>query len=240
MTTRRIASLLAAFALTAASTGRGGQQPQASRGALPRVVVAVEGLAEDIQADLDTLGWTVARAKLAQLQASRSTLRTAVLADRAPPAGSKASKPPGTGKSNAAKVASYDAALDALATQIGRRDRLASLESANRMSRVLLAVAADYDLTVPVQVGLLDVAGRDAIYRAEAGLWQEASASVAELRAQYAAVQAHIVMKDAALNGRLAQRLTALDAAVSAKSATRVRTVATGLLGDVDLVERTY
>ena len=44
----------------------------------------------------------------------------------------------------------------------------------------------------------------------------------------------------ARLNARLAQRLTALDAAVSAKNATRVRTVATGLLDDVDLVERTY
>lgn len=223
MTARRIASLLAAFALTAAAcTGRRGQRPPASHGAVPPVVVAAEGLAEDIQADLDTLGWMAARTKLAQLQASRSALRTAVLADRA------------------ANVASYEAALDSLTTQISRRDRLASLESANRMSRALLALAADHDLTVPVQVGLLDVAGREAIYRAEGEHWQDASASVADLRVHYAAVQAHVAMKDAALNERLARRLTALDAAVSAKDATRVRTVATGLLNDVDSLERTY
>lgn len=214
MTTRRIASPLAVFALTvAACTSLWGQKPRASLGALPPVVVAAEGLAEDIQADLDTLGWSAARAKLAQLQASRSALRAS---------------------------ARYEAALDSLATQMGRRDRLAALVSANGMSRALLAVAADYDLTVPVQVGLLDVAGRDVIYRAEAGDWQQVSVSMAELRAQYAAVQAHVATKDATLNGRLGQRLTALDAAVSAKSATRVRTVATGLLDDVDLVERTY
>jgi hypothetical protein len=139
-----------------------------------------------------------------------------------------------------ATLASYEAALDSLAAQIGRRDRLASLQSANRMTRVLLAVAANYDLTVPVQVGLLDVAGRDAIYRAEAGDWQAVAASVAELRTQYAVVQAHVAGKDAALSARLAQRLTDLEAAVSAKEATRVRTLATALLEDVDLAERTY
>lgn len=228
MTTRRIASLLAAFALTAAACkGTGGQKPpppplQAGHGVLPPVVVAAEGLAEDIQADLDTSRWTPARAKLAQIHASDSALRAAV--------------PP----TSAPTLARYEAARDSLAAQLGRRDRLAALQSANRMSRVLLAIAADYDRTVPIEVGLLDVAGRDAVYRAEAGDWLGAAASIAELRSRYAAVRAHVAAKDAALGARLAQRLTELDAAVTSKNAARVRAVATGLLNDVDLVERTY
>jgi hypothetical protein len=221
MTSRRLAVLVTLLALTAAACNRGAQKLQAGHGPLPQVASVAEGLAEDIQSDLDTLGWTDARARLTQLQTNRSTLRTAVVADPA-------------------TLASYEAALDSLAAQIGRRDRLASLQSANRMTRVLLAVAANYDLTVPVQVGLLDVAGRDAIYRAEAGDWQAVAASVAELRTQYAVVQAHVAGKDAALSARLAQRLTDLEAAVSAKEATRVRTLATALLEDVDLAERTY
>jgi hypothetical protein len=225
--TLRITFLVAALAVTEiVCAGPARQNTVASRVALPPVVVAAEGLSEDIQTDLDTLGWTAASTRLAQLQASRSALRTAVLPD--------------SGTANAASVARYETALDSLTVQIGRRDRLASLESANQMSRVLLAVAAGYALTVPVQVGLLDVAGREAIYRAGAADWQGASAAAAEIRTQYAAVQAHVVVKDAALDGRMARQLTALDAAVSARNAARVRTVATGLLNDVDLVERTY
>jgi hypothetical protein len=108
------------------------------------------------------------------------------------------------------------------------------------MSRALVALTANYDQTVPVQVGYLDVAGRDAIYRAEAGRWQGAIASAVELRANYAAVRAHVAAKDATLDGRVRQRLNALDAAVAAKNAARVRAVATGVLDDVDLIERTY
>jgi hypothetical protein len=211
--TRSIASLCAAFALIAAACTDRGRQP-------PLAVVSAEGLAEDIQTDMDTSGWTAARAKLDQLQASRSALRKAV--------------------SDSLKNAEYGAALDSLAAQVERRDRLASLLSANRMSRVLLAISADYELTVPVQVGLLDVAGRDAIYWAEAGDWRRALIAVAQLWTQYAAVQDHIAAKNAALNGRVAQQLAALEAAISTKNATRVRAVATGLLDDVDLVERTY
>jgi hypothetical protein len=228
MTNGRIVSLLAAFALTAAACkGSGGQKsppppPQASQNVLPPVVAQVEGLAEDIQTDLDSLGWTAARAKLVELQASDSTLRTAIPA------------------AAAAALATYEAARDSLAAQIGRRARLAALASANRMSRALLAIAAEYDTTVPIQVGLLDVAGRDAINRAESGDWQGAGVSVAELQSQYAAVQAHVALKDTALDARVTRELADLKAAVSAKNAARVRTVATRLLDDVDLIERTY
>lgn len=209
MTIRPIFPLLATLAVGVVACT---MQKPAVRTELPADVARAEGLAEDIQADLDTLGWTAARDKLAQLQAS----------------------------SVAAKVTSDEGALDSLAAQIGRRDRLGALQSANRMSRALLVIAAHYNLTVPVEVGLLDVAGRDAIYRAEAGDWLGAAASVAEFRARYAAVQPHVAAKDAALDARFAQRVTALDDAVKAKNAARVRTVATGLLDDMDLVEGTY
>ena len=206
MTIRSIVPLLATLAVgVAACTGRGGTQKPTGRAALPADVALAEGLAEDIQTDLDTLGWTAARDKLAQLQASSAGVK-----------------------------------LDSLAAQIGRRDRLGALQSANGVSRALLAIAADYTLTVPVEVGLLDVAGRDAIYRAEAGEWPGAAAAVAELRARYAAVQPHVAAKDPALDGRFARRLAELEDAVKARNAARVRTVATGLLDDVDVVERTY
>jgi hypothetical protein len=211
MTTTRIAPLLAALALTAAAC-TGNRKTETNHSAVPPAVVAAEGLAEDMQADLDTLGWGAAGAKLARLR----------------------------DESTAMRMAGYETTLDSLAAGITRRDRLAALQAANRASRLLLAVAATYKVTVPVNVGLLDVAGRDAIYRSEAGRWQDASAAVAELRANYDAIQGHVASSDAALDQRLAQQLQALHAAVSARNAGRVRNIATRFLDDVDLVERTY
>jgi hypothetical protein len=214
MTTRRIAQLFVALAVTTAACNgsrKGRTEPNRAAAVHP-AVVAAEALAEDIQADLDTLGWGAARAKLAQLR----------------------------NQSTAIRVAGYEATLDSLAAAITRRDRLTALQAANRASRLLLTAAAAYAVTVPSNVGFLDVAGRDAIYRSEAGRWQDASAAVAELRANYDAVQAHVAGKDAALDQSIAQGLRALDAAVSARNATRVRSIATSLLDQVDLVERTY
>jgi hypothetical protein len=219
MATLRITSLILAPALAAIALAATTRVDSFQGGAVPPAVLTAEGLAEDVQTDLDTSGWQSARAKVAQLQTNRPALRNAV----------------GSGN-----VVTYEAALDSLIVQTGRRDRPASLESANAMSRALLAITSGYDITVPIQVGYLDVAGRDAIYRAEAGRWQDAAASSAELRANYAAVRAHVAGKDPTLDVRLRQRLNALDGAVSAKNAVRVRVVATGVLDDVDLIERTY
>jgi len=84
------------------------------------------------------------------------------------------------------------------------------------------------------------VAGRDAIYAAETGRWQDASAATEELRANYTGVGTHVAGKDSTLDRRVRQQLSQLDRAVAAKSAARVRAIATALLGDVDLVEQTY
>jgi hypothetical protein len=108
------------------------------------------------------------------------------------------------------------------------------------MSRKIVGVMGGYDVTIPVQVGYLDVAGRDAIYGAEAGRWQEASAAAAELHTNYDIVRAHVAAKDSILDRRMRQQLNELDAAVVAKGAARVRATATALLRDVDLIEQTY
>ena len=209
-----IAVALSGVALAATSNVDG---PQTR--AVPSALVVSEGLAEDIQADLETRNWTMARTKGAELQTNRSALR-AVLQAR--------------------EIAGYDVALDSLISQLSRQDRPASLRAANRLSRAITGIMANYDVTVPVQVGYLDVAGRDVIYAAEAGRWQDASAAAAELRANYAGVGTHVAGKDSTLDRRVRQRLSQLEGAVAAKSAVRVHAIATALLDDVDLVERTY
>src|SRR2546427_5965400 len=110
----------------------------------------------------------------------------------------------------AQRIAGYGVALDSLISQLSRQNRPASLQSANRLSRAIVGVMANYDVTVPVQVGYLDVAGRDVIYAAETGRWQDASAAAAELHTNYAGVSTHVAGKDRTIDVRLRQRLSEL------------------------------
>ena len=219
MKSLHVAAIIGGLALTggmlAATTHFDGPQT----GAVPKAVTIAEGLAEDIQADLDARNWTMAHTRLAELRKNRSVLQLAV---------------------PASKITGYELALDSLISQVERQDQPASLQSANRMSRQIVNLMGGYAVTIPVQVGYLDVASRDAIYGAESGRWQDASAAAAELHTNYGIVRAHVAAKDSILDRRMRQQLTELDAAVAARGVARVRATATALLGDVDLIERTY
>lgn len=219
MTRLQIASIILAPALAGSVLAAAGRFDVPRSDVVPPAVAIAEGLAEDIQADLDAHNWTMAQTRIAELQKNRLRLR-AVL------------QPP--------KMAGYEVALDSLIVQVKRRDRPASLQSANQMSREVVNIMGNYDLKVPVQVGYLDVAGRDAIYAAETGRWEDAVAAAAELRTNYVVVQTNVASKDPTLDRRVTRRLTELDSAVTARSAARLRAIAAKLLEDVDLVERTY
>jgi len=227
----QLASIILAPALAASLLGMAGR-PNASRvdvvasrltaprvDVVPPAVTIAEGLAEDIQADLETRNWTMAQTRVAELQKNRLRLRVLLPAP---------------------KIAGYEVAFDSLTAQLKRQDRLASLQSANHMSREIVNIMGNYDLTVPIQVSYLDVAGRDAIYAAEGGRWQDASAAVTELRANYAIVQARVAGKDSTLDQHVRQQLNGLEVAVTAKSVTQARAIATALLENVDLIERVF
>ena len=219
MRVRQIAVVMLATAAAgialAATAGVDGPQTAAP----PQSLVVAEGLAEDIQADLDARHWTMARTRVVELQKNRVALQREL---------------------PAAEIAGYEVSLDSLISQLARQERAPALQSANRLSRAIVGFMAKYNVTVPAQVGYLDVAGRDAIYAAETGRWQDASAAAEELSANYAGVGTHVAGKDSTLDRRVRQRLRQLDRAVAAKSAARVRAIATALLEDVDLVEQTY
>jgi len=140
----------------------------------------------------------------------------------------------------AAEIAGYGVSLDSLISQLGRQERAPALQSANRLSRAIVGFMGKYDVIVPSQVRLSGCRRPGRIYAAETGRWPDASAAAEELRANYAGVGTHVAGKDSTLDRRVRQQLTQLDRAVAAKSAARVRAIATALLDDVDLVEQTY
>jgi len=219
MTRLQIASLVLAPALAVAGLASAARFGAPRADVLPPAVSIAEGLAEDIQADLEARNWTMAETRIAELQKNRLRLRVLL---------------------QAPTIAGYQVALDSLRSQLARHDQPAALQSANRMSREIVHIMANYDLKIPVQVSYMDVAGRDAKYAAEGGRWEEAVAAVAELRVNYVAVQSHVTSKNPTLDRQVRQQLNELDAAVTERARTRVGAIATALLENVDLVERTY
>jgi len=138
------------------------------------------------------------------------------------------------------KRSAYVNALDSLAAAIARRSRAGALTAGNRVSRVVAGIMADYPTKVPVDVTLMDVAGRDVLYAAQQGRWGDAANATAELGRNYAVVQVHVRARDSALNRRVTAEIVRLQRAVVSRARDRATSLALALLEDVDRIEQTF
>jgi hypothetical protein len=197
---------------TAAST------PTAS--VLPAPVEQAEALAEDVQTDLEQNAWPVAEAKLRELRGVGDKLASVGIAQT--------------------KRSDYGKALDSLAAAITRRNRADALTAGNRVSRVVTGILAGYPMKVPVDVTLMDVAGRDALYAGQQGHWGNAANAAAEVGRSYATVQAHVQARDPALDRQVTAEIAQLHRAVDSQARARVESLARALLENVDRIELTF
>jgi hypothetical protein len=108
------------------------------------------------------------------------------------------------------------------------------------VSRVVTGIMAGYPTKVPAEVGLMDVAGRDALYAAQQGRWKDAANAAAELGRSYATVQARVRARDPALDRRVTEEIAQLQRAAAARARDRAASVAQTLLEDVDRIEVTF
>jgi hypothetical protein len=189
-------------------------------GVLPPPVEQAEALAEDVQTYLDQNAWPAAEAKFRELRAVGEKLASVGVAET--------------------KRSSYANALDSLGTAIARRRRASALTAGNRVSRVVAGIMADFPTKVPVDVTLMDVAGRDALYAAQQGRWGEAAKATAELGRSYTAVQVHVRARDPSLDRRVTAEIAQLQRAVAARARDRATSLAQALLEDVDRIEQTF
>jgi hypothetical protein len=121
--------------------------PTPAARALPPPVEQAEALAEDVQDDLARNAWPAAEAKLRELRGAGAKLDS-------------------VGVAQAERVA-YGNALDSLNGAITLRSRADALTAGNRVSPVVTGIMAGYPTKVPADVGLMDVAGRGALYAAQ-------------------------------------------------------------------------
>jgi hypothetical protein len=191
-----------------------------SAGVLPPPVEQAEALAEDVQDDLSRNAWPAAGAKLRELRQVEEKLDSVGIAQT--------------------QRMAYGSALDSLDGAIARRSRADALTAGNRVSRVVTGIMAGYPTKVPADVGLMDVAGRDALYAAQQGRWNDAASAAAEIGQSYATVQAHVRARDPALDRRVTAEIAQLQRAAASRARGRATSLAQALLEDVDRIERTF
>jgi hypothetical protein len=189
-------------------------------GVLPPPVEQAEALAEDVQTNLDQNAWPAAEAKFRELRAVGENLASVGVAET--------------------KRSAYGNALDSLGAAITRRSRADALTAGNRVSRVVAGIMADYPMKVPVDVTLMDVAGRDALYAVQQGRWGDAAKATAELGRSYTTVQAHVRARNAALDRRVTAEIARLRRTVALRARDRATSLAQALLEDVDRIEQTF
>jgi hypothetical protein len=189
-------------------------------GVLPSPVARAEGLAEDVQTDLEQNRWTAAGVKLRELRDVEGKFASAGVAQD--------------------KRSAYGNAVSSLGAAIDRKSQGDALTAGNRVSRIVTGIMADYRTRVPADVAWMDVAGRDALYASQQGRWGDAAGAAAEVSRSYAAVQAHVRGRDAALDRRITGEIASLHHAAASRARDRGTSVARALLEDVDRIEQTY
>ena len=187
---------------------------------LPPAVEQAEALAEDVQTDVEQKAWPAAEAKLRELRSVGQKLDSVGVAQ--------------------SKQTAYGNALDSLGAAVARRSQADGLTAGNRVSWVVTSIMADYPTKVPVEVTLMDVAGRDVLYAAQQGRWADAAKSVREIERSYAAVRVHIHTRNPALNRQVTSEMAQLHHAVDSQAPARLARVARALLESVDRIEQAF
>ena len=134
-----------------------------------------------------------------------------------------------------------DRALSSLTDAAKAKTGPGTTQAANDLSAPLIELLAHYALGHPVQIGRLDVIGRQIVIAADARDLAAAGALVAAARGEWAAVRADVVARDGTKVAAQSDAvLDALQRAVDARDATTVSRKATELLELVDAMEGLY
>lgn len=192
---------------------------------VPRPLADIEGQTEDIVDKVAISDWTTVSADVAAMRNDWARYSTAAVTDGIP----------------ASVVGDFQSALTRLQSAAASRDTVATAQAANDASGAAVEMLAHYDLGHPVQIGRLDVIGRQVVIDAERGDFR-----AAELQIQQANQQLSSAQQSLAAHGgdQVLTQATATLAEMQRLSATRdatgLKTQAAVLLEVVDGMEQLY
>jgi len=208
------------------SPPQGGSTPGAlPTQAVPRPLADIEGQTEDIIDKLATRDWAAVRGDVTAMRSDWA---------RYSPVAAAAGVP-------ASVVDDFQTALARLPRAVATRDLAATAQAANDASGAAVEMLARYDLGYPVQIGRLDVIGRQIVIDVDRGDFRSAERALLSARQQLSAAERSLtaqggvqVLDQAMATLAEMQRLTV------ARDATGLKTQAAVLLEVVDGMEQLY
>jgi hypothetical protein len=196
--------------------------PVASDSPPPRSLNGIEAASEDVIDQVPRERWTRIDAGVSTMQRSwRRYRREATVVD-------------------ARQARRLDGALRRLATSASRRDGFGTQQAANDVSAPVVELLDHYALGHPVQVGRLDVIGRQVVLDVGLGRFDAAARSVRSAREQWLVIRASAGHRGPRVAARVDHVLARLRTEVSARDATASKNDANDLLELVDALERLY
>lgn len=220
----------AADAVRSSTDARAASQGDASptdatTGPVPAPLNDIEAQTEDIFDQVPNNGWATITADVATMQRDWKDYRAAAATDGIPTAVQR----------------SFTQALDQLATASAGKDGAASRQAANDASAAAVEMLSHYDVGHPVQIGRLDVIGRQVLLDAQHQQFGSALQQIANARRELSDVQGSL--SDHGGSQVLAQTnatLTQMAGLAAARDASGLSTQATVLLEIVDGMEQLY
>lgn len=199
--------------------------PTGSGQAVPKPLADIEAQAEDVVDKVATGDWAAVGQDVATMRADWTSYGPAASSDGVP----------------AATAGAFTTALDRLETASAARDAAATAQAANDASAATVEMLGRYDLGHPVEIGRLDVIGRQVVIDAGAGDFQAASGQMRQAEQQLAAAQPSLVAHggDQVLTQTRAT-LAEMQRLAEARNADGLTTQATVLLEVVDGMEGLY
>ena len=194
-----------------------------SLGPVPETLDALEASAEDVIDLVPDKGWGQIARDVETMQATWTEFRdqaTTVDAGQADRVGQALGK-----LSDAARIKAGPG----------------TAQAANDVSGPIIELSAHYDLPRPVQIGRLDVLGRQIVLDSDRRDLAAAAAQVAEARVQWGDVKAGIIEHDGAdVAARADGSLVEFDGAIERADAASLRSSAVDFLEIVDAMERLF
>jgi hypothetical protein len=214
-----------ALAPTGASSapGSAGSVVSGAPAARPAALDDLEANAEDVIDLVADEGWGKVTDDVAAMEATWAGYR------------------PSAEVADAALAGALAGALDTLRAAAATKDATRASQAANDISRAVVELFAHYLLPRPIQIGRLDVIGRQIALDADTDRLADASEQVVAAREQWSAIRDDVIAHhgdDVAT--RAAAALSAIDSALAAEDAEEVSAHAATLLEVVDAIEGLY
>lgn len=222
----------AAVAPADMGNGAGGPAVPKSTGAsasagtvVPKPLSDIEAQAEDVVDRVAVADWSAVVRDVATMRADWTSFG---------PTAASAGVPPATADA-------FAAALDRLGTAAAAQDAAGTAQAANDASSATVEMLGRYDLGYPVEIGRLDVIGRQVVIDAGVGDFPAATAQVRQAEQQLAAAQPSLAAHggDQVL-GQTRATLAEMQRLADARNADVLTTQAKVLLEVVDGMEQLY